>query len=120
MLRRTILKILGAVIAAPVIGWPVRRVVRWSKWNLWIGGDDGAFDNPRNWSHGRVPKDGESFVLNTGNLVLPEDSTFDNIITIGSGTLIVVGSNKEALRCLDSLTISDDFKGTIGKQGRPL
>ncbi len=46
MFRRGFLKLLGAMIAVPWIGWPVRRIARWSKWNLWIGGDDGLYYNP--------------------------------------------------------------------------
>lgn len=125
MLRRAFLKLLGAAIAVPIIGWPARRVARWSRWNLWVGGDDGRFDDPRCWSHRRVPGDGSSIVLDGGILNIPQYVDFENVALVGGGTLrmqsdssrLAVSAHVRNLTFTDSAALAGC---TIGKQGRAL
>ncbi len=123
MLRRGFLKLLGAAIAVPWIGWPARRVARWSKWNLWIGGDDGQFYNPDCWSHRQVPTNGASIAVNDGYVMLPEDVSFDDIVLYGSGSVMVqarLGNTSTKPLAVGSLIVAESFTGTIGKQGETL
>ena len=102
MLRRTVLKILGAVIAAPVIGWPIRKVAP-RRWNLWIGRVSDDWNDRRNWLLNEVPISGDSVMFNSYSGHLTENLT-QNDMNLS----------------IDRLLITDDFKGTIGKQGRPV
>lgn len=124
MLRRGFLKVLGAAIAVPWIGWPARRVARWSKWNLWIGGDAGKFDDPRCWSLGRVPSASDCVVVNTGHLRIPGDIDLEILALIGPGHIDVEANPASKIHPLiGTLTITReaaDAGYTIGKQGRPL
>ncbi len=130
MLRRGFLKLLGAAIAVPIIGGRAKRWVQriapighsLSKWNLWIGGDDGTFGDSRRWSHGRAPVDGDCIALDTGRMTVPGTINLEGLALIGPGH-IEVEANPANVPCINNLTITEAARAagcTIGKQGRTL
>lgn len=102
MLRRGFLKLLGAAIAVPIVGWAPKRLAP-DRWNVWTGRISGNWSEPRNWLLGRVPASGDSVVFNSCSGSLTENLSRDE------------------MRCnIDTLVVADKFAATIGSQGRTL
>lgn len=103
MLRRSFLKLLGVAIAVPVVGWIPKRAFRDTRWNVWLGRGSGDWLDPQSWSLGAIPRRGDRLLFDacSGNLV-------ENLDQV------------EATIVCDSITISKDFAGTIGEQGKTL
>lgn len=132
MLRRWFLKLLGAAIVVPWIGGPARRLAQriapighsLSKWNLWIGEDDGKFDDPQCWSHKRVPGDGDCVVLDTGTMTVPGGMSLERLTVIGPGHIFVeanpVNAHHSAIGTFTVTQAATEAGCTIGTQGRAL
>ncbi len=105
MFRRGFLKLLGAAIAVPVICWPAeqlaRRLVRDPHYNVWLGTVSGHWKDRRNWLLDEVPVYGDS--------VRFDERSSDMTTRLDAPGVM-----------FDRLIMADDFKGTIGKQGRTL
>ena len=73
MKRRSFFKVLGAAAVACVLPFP-KMLFGKSKPHVcyWKPGADGLWDDPENWTQGRVPQDGDSVAILNGGTILCE------------------------------------------------